>query len=100
MWSVVCSSLTDVIFYLHESATGCNCKLCATFTVLISGAGQRDVMDDQYSYLNGSVPENKGFVNITTPPRVLTVDERFPVIQDQPEAADTSLADPSSQSVK
>ena len=68
---------------------------------LFPGAGQRDVMDDQYSYLNGSVPENKGFVNITTPPRVLTVDERFPVIQDQPEAAaDTSLADPSSQSVK
>ena len=35
--------------------------------------------------MNNVAPENTGYVNITTPPRVLTVDERFPVIDDQSE---------------
>lgn len=51
-----------------------------------TGAGLRDPLDDQYSSLYSSnLGGGSNFVNITTPPRVLTVDERFPVVDEEEE---------------
>lgn len=46
-------------------------------STLYLGAGVRNPLEDPYDVMNASA-ENSGYVNITTPPRVLTVEERFP----------------------
>lgn len=50
--------------------------------VMVVGAGIRNPLEDPYDVMNASA-ENTGYVNITTPPRVLTVDERFPQLEEE-----------------
>ncbi|XP_067937571.1 uncharacterized protein [Watersipora subatra] len=63
--------------------------------ITLSGAGTRGALEDQYSFMSSIAPDNPNYVNITTPPRVLTVDERFPVVnEDEDTSMDTSKSLP------
>jgi len=59
------------------------------------GPSQRDILEEPYGFMNTISQENSSYVNITTPPRVLTVEERFPVVQD--ESLDTTGQEMGSQ---